>query len=88
METIEKLQVAPVEERKQRAFDARETSEMLHAAYTLLRMAFGATALIPDIAPNETAAKELTATFNDCLKRLADSFKYYHKVFLDNNVEE
>lgn len=54
------------------ATDSRETYEMLRAAHTLLRMAFGATALISPVE-NEESAKEFTSHYDYCFKSIADA---------------
>lgn len=56
--------------------DARETYEMLRASHTLLRMAFGACAML-NAPENEKEAKSFTKPFDVCFKTIqsaADSY--------------
>ncbi len=52
--------------------DARETFEMLHASHTLLRMAFGACALLNKPESKEDAEK-FTSHFNEVARIIMDT---------------
>lgn len=56
--------------------DARETYEMLRAAHTLLRMAFGAVAMIKQPG-TKSAARSITEPFDKCFKLIADGASFY-----------
>lgn len=61
---------------KMSASDARETYEMLRAAHTLLRMAFGAIAMTKQPG-NKSAARAITEPFDKCFKLIADGATFY-----------
>ena len=56
--------------------DARETYEMLRAAHTLLRMAFGAIAMTKQ-PESRSAARTITEPFDKCFKLIADGAAFY-----------
>lgn len=56
--------------------DARETYEMLRAAHTLLRMAFGAVAMSKQ-PKDKKEAESITKPFDKVFKTIGDAATYY-----------
>lgn len=65
--------------------DARETFEMLHASHTLLRMAFGACALLNRPESKEDADK-FCSHFNEVARIIIETSKQLTSVIEENEV--